>query len=138
MEWPNLGIDFTNGLERDYGSSRERSLGLETMKIIEHSVFEEPGVGYPIGLILFPSMLAARRERNRERIRKKVEAFINEIGVESVLSITEHASTLGPFAVTVWWYRELPDVPKVPDTETEVIRASEESKTAYDFQWRPG
>lgn len=107
------------------------------MKVIEHSVFEEPGVGYPIGLIFFPSLLAARRERNRERVRKKVEAFIKEIGVESVVSITEHASTLGPFAVTVWWCREVSDTPEKPAIETQVIRPSDESKTAYDYQWRP-
>ncbi len=107
------------------------------MKVIEHSVFEEPGAGYPIGLILFPSLLAARRERNRESIRKKVEAFIQEIGVESVVSITEHAPTLGPFAVAVWWYRELPDTPEKLATETQVTRPSEQSKTAYDYQWKP-
>ena len=107
------------------------------MKVIEHSVFEEPGAGYPVGYIFFPSLLAARRERSRERVRKKVEAFIKEIGVESVVSISEHASTLGPFAVAVWWYRELPDAPKMPATETLVVRPSEESKSEYDYQWRP-
>jgi hypothetical protein len=114
-----------------------RFVGLETMKVIEHSVFEEPEVAYSIGFILFPSLLAARRERHRERIHKRVEAFIKEIGVESVVSITENASTLGPFAVTVWWYRELPDIREKPATETQVIRPSEQSKTAYDYQWRP-
>lgn len=99
---------------------------------MEHSVFAEPAIESPIGLILFPSMLAARRERNRERVRKKVEAFIKEIGVESVVSITE-----GPFAVTVWWYRELPDMPEKPQSEASAIRPSEERKTAYDYQWRP-
>ena len=108
------------------------------MKVIEHSVFAEPGIGFPgIGLILFPSLLAARRERNRERVRMKVEAFIKEIGVESVVSITEDTSTLGPFAVTVWWCRELPDTPEKSKAEATVIRPSEESKTAYDYQWRP-
>jgi len=107
------------------------------MKIIQHSVFEESGAGFPIGLILFPSFLADRRERNRKRIRKKVEAFIKEIGVEHVVSITEHGSTLGPFAVTVWWYRELPDVPERAATETQVIRPSEGSKSAHDYQWKP-
>ena len=107
------------------------------MKVIEHSVFEEPGAGYPIGLLLFPSLLAARRERNSERVRKKVESFIKEIGVERVVSITEHASTISPFAVTVWWYRESPNLPQKPETEIEVIRPSEESKTAYDYEWRP-
>jgi len=33
-----------------------KSVGLETMKVIEHSVFEEPGAGYPIGLIFFPPL----------------------------------------------------------------------------------
>ncbi len=111
------------------------------MKVIEYSVFEEPGAGYLIGLIFFPSLLAARRERNRERIRKKVEAFIKEIGVERVVSIAEHESTLGPFAVTVWWYRELPDTrekPENPAAETAVIRPAEERKTPYDYQWKPG
>ena len=107
------------------------------MKIMEHSVFAEPGIGYPIGLILFPTLLAARREQNRESVRKKVEAFINEIGVESVVSITEHASTLGPFSITVWWYRDLPDMPEKPATEAQVIRPSEQSRTPYDYQWKP-
>ena len=107
------------------------------MKVIEHSVFEEPGAGYPISLILFPWLLARARARNRERIRKEVEAFIKQIGVESVVSITEHAPTLGPVAVTIWWYRELPDVPETSATETQVIRPSEASKSAYDYQWRP-
>jgi hypothetical protein len=53
------------------------------------------------------------------------------------VSITENASTLGPFAVTAWWYRELPEIPEKPATETQVIRPSEESKTAYDYQWKP-
>jgi hypothetical protein len=91
------------------------------MKAIQHSVFAESR-GYSIGLVFSSNF--AQRERNRERIRQRVESFINEIGVESVLSITEHASTLGPFSVVVWWYREL------PDTETPVIRASDESETA--------
>lgn len=107
------------------------------MKIMEHRVFAEPGMGFHIGLILFPSVFAARREQNRARARKKVEVFIKEIGVESVVSITEDASSLGPFAVTVWWYRELPDKPEEPETETSVIRPSEGSKTTYDYQWKP-
>ena len=98
----------------------------EIMKAIQHSVFAEPG-GYSIGFLPLPTYPAVRRERNRETIRRQVEAFINEIGVESVVSITEHAPTLGPFSVVVWWYRELPGK---PDTETLVIRAADESKTA--------
>ena len=73
------------------------------MKVIQHSVFAE---------------------------RKRAEAFINEIGVESVVSIHEHASILGPFSVVVWWYQELPDKPKMPHAETLVIRPSDESKTS--------
>jgi hypothetical protein len=73
------------------------------MKLIQHSVFAE---------------------------RERAEAFINEIGVESVVSINEHASILGPFSVVVWWYRELPDKQKMPHTETLVIRPADESKTA--------
>jgi len=92
------------------------------MKAIQHAVFAESR-GYSIGSI-FSSNFAVRRERDRETIRQRAEAFISQIGVESVVSITEHASTLGPFSVVVWWYREL------PDTETLVIRASDESETA--------
>jgi hypothetical protein len=91
------------------------------MKVIQHSVFAESR-GYPLGSIF--SWNVPVRERNRERIRQRVEAFINEIGVENVVSLSEHASTLGPFSVVVWWYRE------VPEGETLVIRASDESKTA--------
>jgi hypothetical protein len=93
------------------------------MKVIQHSVFAESSE-WPI-LSIFASGVAARRARGRERIRERAEAFINEIGIQSVVSVSEHASTLGPFSVVVWWYRELP-----PDTETLVIRPSDESKTA--------
>jgi hypothetical protein len=92
------------------------------MKIVQHSVFSESR-GYPIWSI-FSSKFSVQRERNREKIRQRVETFINEIGVESVVSITECASTLGPFSVVVWWYREL------PDTETLVIRASDKGEPA--------
>ena len=88
------------------------------MKAIQHTVFAE-STTYSIWSIL-ASNLAARRERDRERIRQRAQAFINEIGVASVVSVSEHASTLGPFSVVVWWYRE------VPDTETLVVRASGE------------
>jgi hypothetical protein len=40
---------------------------------------------------------------NRERIRDQAEAFINEIGAENVVSVTEHAMTMGPFSVVVWY-----------------------------------
>lgn len=91
------------------------------MKVIQHSVFAESR-GYSLGSIL--SYDSVRRERNREKIRQRAEAFINEIGVENVASVSEHTSTLGPFSVVVWWYRE------APEGETLVLRASDESETA--------
>jgi len=90
------------------------------MKVIQHSVFAESR-GYSLGSIFSPRS-SVGRERSRERIRQRAEAFINEIGVESVISVSEHASTLGPFSVVVWWYRE------VPEGEPLVIRPSEESE----------
>jgi hypothetical protein len=57
-------------------------------------------------------------KRKRERIRWQAENFINETGAENIVSVTEHAPTLGRFSVVVWWYHEL------PDTDTPVIRAS--------------
>ena len=90
------------------------------MKVIQHNVFAESR-GYPLASILSPRF-SVGRERNREKIRQRAEAFINEIGVEKVISVSEHASTLGPFSVVVWWYRE------VPEGEPLVIRASDESE----------
>jgi hypothetical protein len=40
---------------------------------------------------------------NRERIRAQAEAFASEIGVENVVSVTEHAMSFGPFSVVVWY-----------------------------------
>jgi len=96
------------------------------MKVIQHSVFAESIYRNSL-MSVFSLGMAAQRARNRERIRQEAEAFINEIGVESVVSVTEHGATLGPFSVVVWWYRELPDM---RDRESLVIRASDESKTA--------
>jgi len=73
--------------------------------------------------ILFSSSFHVRRERNREKIRQRVEAFINEIGVGKLVFVSEQSSTLGPFSVVVWWYRE------VPEGETLVIRASDDGET---------
>lgn len=42
---------------------------------------------------------------NRERIRQEAEDFINQMGADKVVSVAEHAMTLGPFSVVVW-YRE--------------------------------
>jgi hypothetical protein len=44
---------------------------------------------------------------NREVIREQAEAFINLIGAENVVSVAEHAMSIGPFSVAVW-YREPP------------------------------
>jgi hypothetical protein len=71
--------------------------------------------------LLFPQ---TGGERKRERIRRQAEAFINETGPQKVASVTEHAPTLGPFSVVVWWYRE------VSETDTLVIRASPENQNA--------
>jgi len=40
---------------------------------------------------------------NREKIREQAEDFINEIGSENVVSVTEHAMSWGPFSVVVWY-----------------------------------
>ena len=71
------------------------------MKSIQHSAFVE-SVTYPV----WGWKARARRERSRESIRQRAEEFINEIGVDNVVSVIEHAPTLGPFSVVVWWYRE--------------------------------
>ena len=55
-------------------------------------------------------------EGMRERIRRQAETFINETGAENIVSVTEHAPTLGPFSIVVWWHHD------VPDTDTPVIR----------------
>jgi hypothetical protein len=91
------------------------------VKRIEHTVFAEPEslrFRFPIWALLFRPIGG---ERKRERIRGQAEAFINETGAERIVSITEHAPTLGPFSVVVWWYHE------VPDTDTPVIRAFAET-----------
>ena len=85
------------------------------MKRIEHSVFTE-AITYSIW-----TWNASGRERKHEETRERVEAFINEIGVDNVLSVTENAPSLGQFSVVVWWYRE------VGPGETLVIRASDET-----------
>ena len=89
----------------------------ETMKSVQHKVFVESAV-YPI----WSWNARARRERNRERVRQRAEAFINEIGVDNVVSVTEQAPTIGPFSVVVWWYREF------TDSDTLVVRATDEKQ----------
>jgi hypothetical protein len=89
------------------------------MKSMQHKAFVESKV-YPI----WCTNASERRERNRERIRQQAEAFINEIGVENIVSVTEHAPTLGPFSVVVWWYREF------TNAEALVVRATDEKLSA--------
>jgi hypothetical protein len=86
------------------------------MKRIEHTVFAEPEsvrLRSPFWALLFPP---TGGERKRERIRRQAEDFINESGAKNIVSVTEHAPTLGRFSVVVWWYHE------VPDADTPVIR----------------
>jgi hypothetical protein len=40
---------------------------------------------------------------NREVIRAQAQAFVNAVGVDNVVSVCEHAMTLGPFSVVVWY-----------------------------------
>jgi hypothetical protein len=41
---------------------------------------------------------------NYETIRERAEAFINTIGAENIVSVTEHALTSSaPFSVVVWY-----------------------------------
>jgi len=89
------------------------------MKRIQHKVFVESKV-YPI----WCTNARERRERSRERIRQHAEAFINEIGVDNIVSVTENAPTLGPFSVVVWWYREF------TNAEALVVRATDEQQSA--------
>jgi hypothetical protein len=91
------------------------------VKRIEHTVFAEPElVRSPLRALMFPPKGG---ERKRERIRQQAETFINETGADKIVSVAEHAPTLGPFSVVVWWCREL------PDTETPVVRASAENQS---------
>jgi hypothetical protein len=87
------------------------------MKSVQHKAFVESAV-YSI----WSWNARARREQNRERVRQRAEVFINEIGVEKVVSVTEHAPIIGPFSVVVWWYREF------TDSDTLVVRATDEKK----------
>lgn len=91
------------------------------MKRIEHTVFAEAEslrFKFLIWALLFPPIAG---ERKHERIRRQAVAFINETGAENVISVVDHAPTLGPFSVVVWWHHE------VPDSDTPVIRAFAET-----------
>ena len=89
------------------------------MKSIQHKVFVESNV-YPI----WCRNSRQGRERNRERTRQEAEAFINEIGTDNLVSVTENAPTFGPFSVVLWWYREL------ADHDTQVVRATDKNQAA--------
>ena len=63
------------------------------MKIIRHKKFVGPKMYWNFqGL-----------DANREKYRQQAEAFVNEIGVENVVSIAEHVTSNGPFSVVVWY-----------------------------------
>jgi len=89
------------------------------MKVVQHKVFVE-SVAYPV----WGWHASAHREQSRERTRQRAEAFVNEIGIDHVVSLIEHAPTVGRFSVVVWWHQE------ITDTETPVIRASSENQNA--------
>jgi hypothetical protein len=50
---------------------------------------------------------------NRERIRDQAQEFINRIGADKIVSVAEHAMTIGPFSVVVW-YRDEAAAPNQP------------------------
>jgi hypothetical protein len=57
------------------------------MKTIKHKTFTQPTL-------------------NHEWLRGQVEAFINEIGAENVLSITESRPLLSSFCIVVWFFAD--------------------------------
>jgi cell division inhibitor SulA len=59
-----------------------------------------------------------------EKLREQAEEFINGIGVDHVVSVTEHASSVGPYSVVVWWHRE------ITNTDALVVRAADDKKSA--------
>ena len=63
------------------------------MKKIQHKTFTGPKLYWN-----FKSL-----NENRERYRQQAEVFVNEIGVENVISIAEHVTSNGPFSVVVWY-----------------------------------
>jgi hypothetical protein len=89
------------------------------MKRIEHTVFTES-----VTPTLWACFASARREPRLKKIRDRAEDFINEAGLENIVSVTEHAPTFGRFSVVVWWLHE------VADTDTLVIRASAHDQKA--------
>ena len=93
------------------------------MKIIQHSVFAASEV-YSVFSVLMLNATALRfHVQQREKIRKQAEEFIMGIGIDNVVSVTEHAPTLGPFSVVVWWHRE------TTNTDALVVRAADEKQS---------
>ena len=88
------------------------------MKRIEHNVFVEAAT-----IPIWSLGAQARRERSQEKIRNRAEAFINEIGADRVVSVSEHVPTFGRFSLVVWWYREF------TEADTPVVRAMEEHQS---------
>jgi len=72
------------------GGSGHRSF---TMPRIEYKSFVGPTVYWS-----FRSLNASR-----EKVRQQAQDFINGIGVDQVVSVTEHAMTMGPFSVVIWY-----------------------------------
>jgi hypothetical protein len=100
------------------------------MKIIQHSVFVS-SVVYPVLSLLSRTEGFVRAdERRREQIRQQAEEFINGIGADKVVAVTEDAPTLGPFSVVVWWRRDFTDTREVTGTDALVIRAVDDKQSA--------
>jgi hypothetical protein len=94
------------------------------MKIIQHSVFVASEVYSVFSVLSRKAGTLRLHERQREEIREQAEEFIKGIGVENVVSVTEHAPTLGPFSVVVWWRRE------TTNTDALVVRVVDEEQSA--------
>ena len=57
-----------------------------------------------LGKTFYFSPKATSLDELREKVRQQAEDFINmEIGVDNVISVSEHAMSLGPFTVVVWY-----------------------------------
>lgn len=66
------------------------------MASLRHRTFVGPKV-YVQGVSL---------NQNREVIRILAQEFAAAVGVDNVVSVTEHAMTFGPFTVVVWYRAE--------------------------------
>jgi hypothetical protein len=82
------------------------------MMELRHKTFVGPTIYWQGGTL----------NENREAIRAEAEAFANRIGLERVVSLSEHAMSFGPFSVVVW-YRATPtelDSPVVQVSNTAI------------------